>query len=236
MNKLILTMCGVFMALATASCGNYPTPIESAWDIRMAKQGITDITIRRLPLEDYPRLAKFPKLKSVGLENITGAEGATDAKLQALAHLPFTNLTGISMLNSRAVTDRGIAALTTFSSLRQLQLEGTSITDEACNIMTRQMHFSGRNSGINVANCPGITFKGLQLLATSDMEGIGFSIENLSGPQVIELIESMNKITWCEIVDTQRTLDAETIKARGLTNGVKVVVLPKGALQLIPNR
>jgi len=212
-----------------ANCATYPKPLASKADIPRAKAEVEDINIRRLPLEDYPLLAKFTRVKRIRLDNIRGGgEGANDEKLKALANLNLTNLINITLLNCSSVTDEGIRALFTVRSVKQLQLEGTSITDKGCEIMAAQLEV---NSGVNVSNCPRITLKGLKALAASKIKSIGFSADNLPQEDVVDLVDSFNRIKYCMIVDTKGKLDANAIKAKSAEKNIQIVVAPTGALQ-----
>jgi len=158
----------------------YPERLVTRRDVLRAKPDADQIDIRLLPLQDYPLLSKFSQVKQIFYYN-EGEKGATDAKLKALASLNLTNVVFISLLGCRLVTDEGIRVLAGIRSLKSLQLEGTAITDAACHIMLTNMHLSGVNSGVNVANCRGVTIKGITALANSDlMEGLDFSTDNLS--------------------------------------------------------
>lgn len=113
-------------ALLLAGCGRYPEPLASARDIARLPADTEMIAITDLPVEDYPLLAKFQKLRSIDYYK-EGRSGATDAKLEALSRLDLPNLRDIELLAATAVTDRGIEALIKLPSLRGLVLEGTSM-------------------------------------------------------------------------------------------------------------
>src|SRR5947207_3154751 len=89
------TLVSTLLAAAALECvaaGPYSQPLSNAKEIRAAKSTIDDIDIRHLRLADYPLLAKFTRVKRVWLWSPEGTS-ATDAKLNVLAQLNFTNLT-----------------------------------------------------------------------------------------------------------------------------------------------
>jgi hypothetical protein len=180
-------------------------------------------------LEDYPLLSKFSGLKQIWLSRGEGTL-ATDEKLEALATLNFTNLTHVNLNNSRLITNRGIKALSKIQSLKQLMLKGTAITDEACDVMASQMSLTA----VQVDNCPAITKKGLEVLARSKtLDYFGFSSDRLTQEEVLALANSFNNITWYEIIDGQRKLDRDAIKALSTKTDIHVMEIvwvdPTGA-------
>jgi hypothetical protein len=153
---------------------------------------------------------------------------ATDEKLKALADIRFTNLIYIDLNNCQLVTDKGIEALSQIQSLKQLQLEGTAITDAACFQMATNMALTV----VNVANCSGVTKAGLSSLAKSEsLQEFRFSIDGLTQNEVLALIDSFRSIAWCEIIDPAEKLDATTIKKKGTEKKIQATVRPTGALQ-----
>jgi len=209
------------------AAGPYPEPLSNSKDIRAAKPTLDNIDIRYLPLADFPLLAKFKNLKRVRFYNRESA-GATDEKLKALADIGFTNLIDIDLNNCRLVTDKGINNLSKIQSLKQLALEGTAITDEAC----FQMATNKALTGVNVANCSGVTKAGLSALAKSEsLQEFRFSADDLTQDEVPALIDSFRSIAWCEIIDPAHKLDAAAIKKRGVEKKIHVTVRPTGALQ-----
>ena len=93
--------------------------------VARADPALDRIRIPHLPIEHYPLLSKFTRLKEISFY----WEGANDEKLLALSKLTFTNLQGISLLDCPKVTDAGVRAIASFSSLGWLKLEGTAVTD-----------------------------------------------------------------------------------------------------------
>jgi hypothetical protein len=185
------------------------------------------IAIPDLPIRDYPLLAKFQQLKSIQFYK-EGRSGATDAKLEALAAVRLPELREIELIAARSVTDKGIQALSKIISLKSLSLEGTSITDRACEIIASKMHLGG----INVANCSNITSYGLLSLATSDsLKEISFSAGQLTQADIVRLISAFKRITWCEIVDPLERFDKEALLKLGNEKGIQIVLKKTGALQ-----
>jgi hypothetical protein len=219
-----------FFATFLFSCmaaGPYPEPLSNKDQIRAAKPTLDSIDIWNLPLADYPLLSKFAGLKRIRLYSREGTF-ATDEKLEALANLKLTNLFYINLNNCRLITDRGMKALSKIQSLKELTIEGTAITDEACDVIASKMTLSS----VNVANCPGLTKKGLEELARSKtLHYFSFSSDKLTQEEVLTLVNSFNSIAWCEIVDPQRKLDANAIKANGVEKKIHLTVRPTGALQ-----
>lgn len=209
------------------AAGPYPEPLSNSKEIRAAKPTLESIDIWNLPVADYPLLSKFIRLKRIRLYSREGTF-ATDEKLKALADVGFTNLLHINLNNCRLITDEGIHSLSRIASLKELTLEGTTITDLACNIMASQMALSF----VNIANCPAVTTKGLEQLALSKtLNYFSFSLDKLTQDEVMALIDSFKSITWCEIIDPARKLDAEAIKRKAAEKRIHVTVRPTGALQ-----
>ena len=204
-----------------------PYVLESESDIKEAPSAADEVHISTLPIEAYPLLAKFRKIRRIDFYNKNG-NGADDGRLQALARLKFPTLKDVCLLNCPAVTDVGIVALASFPSIKELQLEGTSITDRAVQILLDQMGAPD----LNVANCKGVTFKGLRLLATSARGELGFSTENVNQAEVLELINILKPgVEYCAIVDQTKKLDAAPIEAACKKRGIKLDLRSKGALQ-----
>ena len=221
---------GVLFASVVISCigaGPYPEPLSNSKSIRAAKPTLDSIDIWNLPLADYPLLSKFIGLKQIWLWSEEGTF-ATDEKLKALAGIGFTNLIYINLNSCRLVTDIGIEALSKTRSLKQLTLEGTAITDVACDIMASRMSLEL----VNIANCPRVTKKGLEKCSRSiTLNYFSFSSDTLTQEEVLTLIDSFKSITRCEIVDKQGKLDAKAIKAKGKGKNIHVSVRSTGALQ-----
>jgi hypothetical protein len=215
------------VAFSCIAAGPYPEPLSNKKEIRAAKPTLTSIDIRDLPLEDYSFLSKFTNVKKIYM---TGWENSfvTDEKLNALAGIGFTNLIYIGLNNCQMVTDKGIAALSKIRSLKELTLEGTAITDTACDVMSSQMSLEM----VNIANCPGVTLKGLEKVARSNtLNYFSFSSDKLTEKEVLALIDSFKSINWCEIVDTQGKINADAIKEKAKERNIHISVQPTGALQ-----
>ena len=235
--KLLLATLGLAISCVMAfeaagqgrdTLGNkWPERLHTNRDIQSAKPDVESIDIWDLPIQDYPLLVKFARVKNIMLDSQKGTF-ATDEKLKALARLDLTNLTGIIMVNCRLITDEGIRALVRIRSLTGLELEGTAITDAACETMSTRMSLTG----INVANCNGVTLEGLKRLAISaTLKDFVFSAGKLTQQEVLDLVASFKNVTRCDIVDPQRKLDANAIKAKGNERGMQVFLRQTGALQ-----
>ncbi|HXT23208.1 MAG TPA: hypothetical protein VN749_00100, partial [Candidatus Eisenbacteria bacterium] len=197
--------------------------LRSRDDIKSADSKATDFYITRLPLADYHLLSKFKGLRRASL-----GQGATDSKLAALAGIGCTNLIDLNMLDAPAVTDVGINALTNISSLRMIGMEGTSITDAACVVMATRM----RLTGVNVANCDGVTKAGMRaLIASETVTNLSFSADSLSRQDALELVRSLKNGSWCAFVDTQGKLDWAALNSEGKQRNITVGVTPKGTMQ-----
>ena len=205
----------------------YPVLLNSSRDIANASINTDNISIGRLPIDDYPALVKFTKLKRVQFTTKEGT-GANDDKLFALSQVGLTNLFDVNLLNCPQVTDRGIEHLARLPALRYLQLEGTSIADAGCNILAMKRSVTG----VNVANCRNVTLKGLIDLAHSQtLDEFGFTFEQMTQDDVVKLISEFWHITWCQINDPKGEIDATVVKKAAEAKGVKVVFQAIGALQ-----
>lgn len=204
---------GLLLSIAcmSAGFGKYPTALSSSQDIRRAPSDVERIIIGLLPVKDYPLLSKFERLKDVDFYTLDGT-GANDDKLRELSKLKLDNLEGISLLNCPAVTDEGIRHLSKIPSLKHIQLEGTSITDEALKIMASKMNLTG----INVANCTNLTKQGLLIIAASEtLVTFTFSVDTLTQEDVVRLISEFGKnVKWPAVVDREGKLDAAALKRR----------------------
>jgi hypothetical protein len=217
-------ICAVIVLLCVAA-GSYPEPLFSRADIRAAKPTLEEIEISKLPLEDYPFLSKFTRVKKLRLYMVEGSS-VTDEHLKALAKLNFTNLFYIDLNNCRLVTDRGIEALAAIPTLKQLPLERTAITDKSCEFIASKMALTM----VLVAHCDRVTKAGLQALAKSQtLTSVRFSADKSSQEEILALLDSFKNLQWCEIVDPQRTLDATTLKAKGEQRKIHVTIMPMGA-------
>jgi hypothetical protein len=202
-----------------------PEHLSNRDHIRAAKHTVEDINIRDLPLKDYPLLSKFTRLKKIKLYSVRGGS-ATDEHLKAIAKLKFTNLIYIDLNNCRSVTDKGIEALASITSLKQLPMEATAITDTACEIIGSKMALTS----VIVANCKGVTKAGLHSLAKSDsLTTFRFSADRLTQDEVLELLGSFKNLKHCEIVDPQLRLDGEALKAKGAEREIRVFIRTTGA-------
>ncbi len=216
--------------LAPVAGKKYPEPLSSQHEIAAAKPDLDDLDIYRLPLKAYPLLTKFKGLKRIKLYDVHGGS-ASDDSLKAIARLNLKRLEYLDANNCKRVTDDGIRALQSITSLRELQVEHTSITDASCELMASKMHLSE----VAVAECDGVSFAGLRLLASSDtLEQITFSADKLAEGDVLRLIDLFKNIKWCSIIDKDRKLDASLIKARAGARRIHVTIMPSGARTLSP--
>ncbi len=215
-------------ALAANGCGTHPTPLTSAGDISRASKDTEQIVIGLLPVGDYPQLAKFQKLKDVSFFTTDGT-GANDEKLRALSKVRFTNLQGVLLLNCPKVTDEGIRHLSQIASLKWLGLEGTSITDESLEIMSKNMKLTG----VNVANCSSLTVIGLLKLAESEtLQSFTFPAESLTQEDVARLIGKFKaNLKWPAVVDLGGKLNASQLESLAQRRGFSLNVRRTGAMQ-----
>jgi len=203
--------------------------LSSDRDIQKARPSSDEIRISHLPIESYPKLAKFHNLQRIDFATYDGT-GGTDEKLQALTKVGFTNVSDICLLNSPLVTDKGIESLAQLPALRSLQLEGTSITDTGCKTLASKRSATG----VNVAHCTNVTLKGILELSRSEtLDGLSFSYRGLSQNDVIRVIGELRHAKWCQIVDPDGELDADVLKRVEAERGVTVVLHPQGALRTL---
>jgi len=215
------------LIVLAGGCGNYPERLLTRRDVELASPGCKDIDIRYLPAQDYPLLAKFKQVYQISFFCPEGTF-ATDEKMKLLAGLAFTNLSQINLLNCRLVDDDGIRALVPIRSLRSLGLEGTSITDAACELIGSKMSLTG----IDVANCPHLSLNGLKSLTNShELQEISFSADAMTGEQLLELLGSFKHLKWCSIVDQEGRLSSTTIIQKAAELNIQLVLRKTGALQ-----
>lgn len=224
--SLAWPLCGL-VTLLFAGCGQYPEPIRSSRDIKNASTATEMLTIRRLPIGDYPALARFTQVRRIDFYDPSGM-GTDDERLKVLAGLRFPCLNDVSLLNCPLVTDAGILSLCRIKSIKTLQLEGTSITDASIEAITAALPLRG----LDVANCRGVTFDGLLHIADAHtLEDISFSVENLNQGQVLDLLRRFKFVKRCEVIDPEGKLDAGTVEHAVPDTQMKILVARKGALQ-----
>jgi hypothetical protein len=208
----------------------YPERLFTRADIARSKATAEDLDICYLPLADYPLLKKFQQAKHVRFYCREGT-CATDEKIRALAKLMLPDLMDVNLLNGKLVTDRGIQILATIKSLKWLGIEGTGVTDESLKIMASEMHLTS----LSIGNCSGITSAGLyHLKSAAELSEFSFSLGSLTQAEVIDLLEQLKHLKWCQIIDSGRKLDVNALKAHFINRALKIVVQPKGALQNVP--
>lgn len=229
---LFFRLFTVSTLLCVASSGycndysKYPEPLTSGRDIARASAETDNIFIAKLPIEDYPALVKFTKLKRVSFHTREGT-GADDQKLLALSRVGFTNLFDVDLLHCPRVTDGGIGYLAQLPALRYLQLEGTSISDSGCGILAKKPSVTG----VNVAYCTNVTTSGLiQLAHSPTLDELGFSFAGLTQADVLRIVSELGHAKWCEIVDPKGEIDDGVVKKTGAAKGVKIVLQAQGAL------
>lgn len=218
----------LYFALIMTGYGKYPTPLSSRQDVEQAPADTEMVYLPFLPVQEYPLLSKFEQLWQIHFFD-EGGKGADDQRLEALSRLKLPNLKDISLLNCPMVTDQGISALTAIKSLKDLQLEGTSITDISIPVLSSKMQLDG----LDIANCKWITFKGLSELAASDrFHSLEFSADGLTQAQLLELVDSFKpNLTHVEIVDQNGQLNVNKLKEVARVHGTQLVVRKEGALQ-----
>ena len=209
-------------ACAWCGCGDYPEPLSSRGAVTRASPKTEMIAIADLPLQDYPLLAKFRDLTTIDFYK-QGRSGADDAKLTAIASLGFQHLQDIGLNFAASVTGRGVLALSNLPSLKYLALRGTSVDDAALAAMASQMHLSG----VNVAGCQHVTYKGLvELLKSESLTDIGFSASGLSQSQAADLIARFSNISYCSIDDEEGRLDQAPLLRAAEAKNVKLTIGP----------
>jgi len=225
----IFTASALLRVTTLGYCGDfskYPEPLSSRRDIARASANTDNIFIAKLPIEDYPALAKFTKLKRVHFHTKEGT-GADDQKLLALSRVGSTNLFDVDLLNCPGVTDRGIEYLAQLPALRYLQLEGTSISDAGCKILATKPSVTG----VNLTYCTNVTSSGLMQLAHSPtLDEFGFSFAGLTQDDVLRVIGELRHAKWCEIVDPKGEIDDVIVKKAGATKSIQIVLQAQGAL------
>jgi len=100
----------ILCASLTASCigaGTYPEPLSNRHEIQAASPKLDSIDIWNLPLQDYPLLSRFTRLKRIRLYSREGTF-ATDDKLKAIATLRLTNLTQVEVIDLIVTMRKGI--------------------------------------------------------------------------------------------------------------------------------
>lgn len=229
--KNLLRISLFISIIAANSCGSHPADIKSERDINNAPENVERIRIGLLPIKDYPALSRLVNVKDVDFFTMDGT-GANDAKLKAFSELEWPELKEVCLLNCPAVTDAGIRQLSKIPSIQGIQLEGTSISDESLVILTKSVNLKG----INVANCPNVTVKGLFVLAEfENLEELGFSVGSMTQGEVIKLINKTKNVKYLGVVDPDGKIRENELKIAGAEKGISVSVSQTGALQNVLN-
>ena len=198
MNKTPLSFYAailVAISVLSAGCGHQPKTIRSARSIELTPSSEYMISIDGLPLEDWPKLAKFSKLQHITFS----PSDTTDAHLAAFGTLHFPVLHQIYLRHASKVTDAGVAHLTNFPSLKGIQLIGTSITDESLEAFASSYPSL---VGINVVECPHLTVKGFQTLADSpSLTNVSLSLNPLTQSDIENIIQTVPNVTYWSIRD-----------------------------------
>ncbi len=204
------------MVLSEVGCGRYPAHLTSRLDIATTASSHYAISIGSLPLELYPELAKFRATEHVFFN--ANSDGATNAKLEALAKLPWEKLRHIVFGGSKAVSDAGLVALARISTLQGLQLDQTGVTD----VGLARFVSSFPIKGLSVAGCRNVTRRGIEAIGASpSLKDIGFSTENLSAADVAHLLQTL-RVDYCAITDTRGDLDHSELMALAGKSGIKL--------------
>ncbi len=210
----VLTSC-IGFALSMGHLNDPPAP-RSRSDIAWAVSGNTDLRLSALKLEDFPALKKFYRLRDVHFNS----GSATDAKIEALADVGFTNLQLIVIHNCPLVTDCGIESLSRIGSLRSLVLRNTSVTDRGLEILIAKMQLGH----VNVARCTNVTAHGLLNLVQSEtLASLGFSPENLTEAEVSEIFEAARNVKECWIYYPNSRARTPAVAAVAQKKGIKLV-------------
>lgn len=219
------------LALFACGCTNPPPAPGSRLGIAFTSRNNSHLILDPLPIEDYPALKKFHKLREVQYWYRT----ATDEKMEALASVPLPSLYCASLNGSSHITDRGIAALARIRSIHSLGLEGASITDAGLEIIATRM----QPDGVNVTSCSNITIRGLLTLVQTDtLRDIDISADHLSTADVIELLEKSRNLDRFQITGPSRHLSSGAIdraaglRARAQRKELRVVWQPRGSISM----
>jgi hypothetical protein len=207
-------------------CGKYPEPLSSSFDIMLASADVKEIAIADLPIIDYLKLSKFKDLKVIHFYK-QGRVCGTDEKLHALTNLLFSQLEGVDLLKSSAVSDSGIEYLMNFKSLQWLQLEGTSITDKSLEILAKRSNIFGLNVAFSHSTVVGLK----SLSDLHSLKELTFSTENDVTATVCEVFENCRQLEHVEIIDKKKMLNQSLIQDCAKRLGIHVFFREKGALE-----
>ncbi|MEO7676527.1 MAG: hypothetical protein ABIV39_07185 [Verrucomicrobiota bacterium] len=195
------------LLLLSGGCSNPPPAPASRFGVSFTSRNNTHLNLDSLPIEDYPALKKFHKLREVQYGT------ATDEKMEALANVGLTNLRSASLNGSSYISDRGIEALAQIRFMDSLGLEGTAITDRGVDLIAKRMH----PRGVNVAACTKVTVDGLLKLAQSEtMESLSFSVGEMMQADLIRLIHAaapqLVRMDIDMVESTERRLDFPALR------------------------
>ena len=218
----ILSMAILVGLFAFASgCGHQPKTIRSARSIALTPASETMVAVNGLPLEDWPKLAKFGNLQHF---TFSPAE-TTDAHLAALGALRFPALRQIYLPHASKVTDAGLAHLAYLPSLQGLQLIGTGITDKSLAAFATSFPAL---TGINVEECDRLTAAGFLALAQSPtLVEVSLSLDPLTPADVERIIQTATNVTWWFIRDSRDQLDLGSLAHLAEKQRIRISVLDK---------
>lgn len=191
-----------------------PAP-KSRASIARLSSGTIELELSWLKGKDFPALKKFHKLQTVTFRR----GNATDAKLETLAGLGFTNLQSVRLPNCSHVTDRGIETLSRIPSIRSLNLRDTPITDAGAEVIASNLQLTR----LQVCKCTNLTARGLLRLAeTQPLEYLEFSCENLTETDVIRIFQASSKLKNVHICLPSRVVVSQAVTPTW-SRGVKLV-------------
>jgi hypothetical protein len=102
-------------------------------------------------------------------------------------------------------------------------LRGVSIGDAGCRIIANQMKLQG----VNLPNCPKITITGLLALAQSDtIEDLGFSLNERTQADLLQLIKATRRINHIEIDivgDADKRLNPQELRQAAQAKGIMLL-------------
>lgn len=211
----------LILSLATVGCGHYPAPIYSKRDIFWTRASEYMVVIGSLPLNDWPKLEKFPGLTDIEIAGEVAPQ-IDDSHLRVLSQLKLPKLRNVSLANCQKVTDRGLETFTNFPSISGFRLVGASITDKGMRILTTEFPKLG---GINVQQCRSITPAGFMTLTNSTtIKDVGLSLDPLSQEQIENIISNVRNVTWWTIDDPLHHLNHTTLQKLGESRKITIQV------------
>lgn len=185
-----------------------PKILSSGKDIQRASSNETHIVVKGLSEKDFPALVKFSDLCQIDFEG-----GATDEQLQAFSRIGCSNVAQVVFIDCDGLTDKGIDCLTNISSIRELYLAGTPITDAGCQTMGAKMKLTS----IDLTNCPRVTVNGLVMLARSEtLKELGFSLNDLTQDDLVQILTAARNVKRV-VIEIAGSADAKLDRSALLT-------------------